>query len=55
MVGNDLAERGIALIKAHKASLTKDKEQKQLLLRLVAKHCKHFSLCLTESMFIQQF
>ncbi len=41
-VVNDTAERGIALIQAYNSSITKDEEQKQFLLRLVAMHRKNF-------------
>jgi hypothetical protein len=39
-VVNDTAERGISLIQKYNETLTKDEEQKQLLLRLVAEHRK---------------
>lgn len=40
LVVNDTAERGIALIKKYNATLTKDEEQKQYILRLVCQHRK---------------
>lgn len=41
-VVNDVAERGIALITKYNAALTKNEEQKQHLLQVVAYHRKRF-------------
>ena len=41
-VVNDVAERGISLIEKYNNTLTKDEEQKQFLLRLVANHRKNY-------------
>lgn len=41
-VVNDTAERGIALIQTYNESLTRDEEQKQFLLRFVARHRKMY-------------
>jgi hypothetical protein len=41
-VVNDAAERGISLIEKYNDTLTKDEEQKQFVLRLVASHRKKF-------------
>ena len=41
-VVNDAAERGISLIEKYNDTLTKDEEQKQFILRLVANHRKNF-------------
>ena len=54
-VVNDPAERGIALIKAYNTSLTKDEEQKQLLLKLVANHRKKIPTFSKEALANQQF
>lgn len=35
---NDAAERGMALAEAHNATLTKNEDQKQFILRLVHEH-----------------
>ena len=39
---NDVAERGISLIKNNNDTLTKNEEQKQFILQLVANHRKNF-------------
>ena len=41
-VVNDVAKRGISLIEKYNDTLTKDEEQKQFILRLVANHRKNF-------------
>jgi hypothetical protein len=41
-VVNDVAERGISLIEKYNDTLTKNEEQKQFILRLVANHRKNF-------------
>ena len=41
-VVNDAAERGISLIEKYNDILTKDEEQKQFIIRLVANHRKNF-------------
>jgi len=43
-VVNDVAERGISLIEKYNNTLTKDEEQKQFILRLVANHRKNFPI-----------
>jgi len=42
---NDTAERAIALMQQYTSSLTKNKEQKQYLLRLVERHRKQYATC----------
>ena len=49
-VVNDLAERGAALIEQYNRILTKDEEQKQLLLQVVEAHCRHFPDCSKNSL-----
>ena len=42
---NDCAERGVALIQAFNATITKDETQKQYLLQVVEEHRRKFSMC----------
>jgi len=44
-VVNDSAERAIALMQQYNSSLTKNEEQKLLLLCLVEKHRKQYPTC----------
>ena len=51
-VVNDTAERGIALIQIYNESLTRDEEQRQCLLRFVARHRKMYPTALKAVMFL---
>lgn len=44
-VVNDVAERGVALITAYNRCLTRNEEQKQLLLQLIQHHRQKFPNC----------